>query len=308
MFIQDLKSGNNAERIYWEFIGQLSEICVLSPFQLHGGIDEGKDVIASGITESGLKQVKTEVKALLRNHYFIRDNDGLNPDGSIELELWSNAWRDDGSFNPDRSKWTPGWFWGMLHPEEFNRYQEEHERDTRIVQPDKLAFMLCTDKDGDKPFACVLFPDFNRFKNRLYQIAPFDLDNLVPPTHWHDYWKNEELNTPFNMWYAPLGKLIDLARITVFEDVPMKFNDHTGCPVTVQKARYEFIRSHASFSLDRTAERKKALKCGMAFNRDRGLPDNVTVPHMTYFDPEKLPSWVKDQEPDWLNDILKDIG
>ena len=50
-----------------------------------------------------------------------------------------------------------------------------------------------------------------------------------------------------------------------------------------------------------------AQNAGKAYNRDRGLPDSAKIPHMTHFDPFKLPSRVRqcdsDECPDWVREV-----
>lgn len=304
MFINDVKAGNNAENIFWHFFGQISGYNILQPRRKNNDWIEGTDIESIGITDEGIKGISTEVKALLNNNFIRRDNNNLLPCGTLEFELWSNAWNEDGTLKP-RIVWTPGWFQGMIHREEMREYQMMHGYDTDIHTPDQLAFMLCKDAAGKKPYACVLFNEFSKLKERLYRIAPFDLDDLRPPTHRYNFWINKQLNVPFNIWYVSLDEVVDLARIVLFEDVAIEPNYDCDCPIEIQQARCVYLTEHACLSINRKTEYQKAKNAGLAFNRDRGLPEGTKIPHMTYIDLDKLPSYVEryDACPDWLKDL-----
>jgi len=291
MFSKDVVSGSNAERNYWRFIGQVSRNCILTPLRIEDHI-EGKDVQAIRLTEKGIQISSTEIKAILNNHYIIRDNNNLEPSGTIEFELWSNAWDDNGHLK-NRRLWTLGWLIGMLHPEEYNEYLSQETSIVTAQAPDELAFMLCADDEGKQPYACIQFDDFTKLKDRLYQIAPFDLDHLISPLHRYDYWANKKLNVPFNTWYVALDKLIDLANITLFEDVPIVIDATRKCPVDIQQARKDFLTQNANYKINRRTEYERAQQAARSFNKDRDLPDNAQLPNMTAFDPDKLPSWIK---------------
>lgn len=292
MFNNDLESGKNAERNYWHFIGQVSRNCILTPLRIDKEHIEGKDIQAIRLTENGIQISSTEIKAMLNNHYIIRDNDNLEPSGTIEFELWSNAWDDNGHLK-NRRLWTLGWLIGMLHPEEYNEYLSQETSIVTAQAPDELAFMLCKDGEGKKPYACIQFDDFTKLKERLYQIAPFDLDHLISPLHRYDYWANKKLNVPFNTWYVALDKLIDLANITLFEDVPIEVDATRKCPVEIQQARKDFLTQNANYKMNRRTEYERAQRAARSFNKDRGLHDNAPLPNMTAFDPDKLPAWIK---------------
>lgn len=306
MFKTDLAAGNAAENIFWYFSGQLSRNNVISPTRTHKERIEGKDVMSVEIAPKGLRSASTEVKAILKNHYIIRDNDNLEPSGTLEFELWSNAWDDNGNIKPRRN-WTIGWLPAMLHPKEYNERCVHGDKGISVQVPDQLAFMLCSDEHGKKPYACILFDDFNSLKQRLYQIAPFDLDHLVSPMHRYDYWANKNFNVPFNTWYVPLDKLVDLSRITLFEDVPIVVDQQKKkCPINIQNGRKDYLLQHSSYTINSEEEHEKAKIAGKAFNRDRGLPEDAKIPHMTHFDSSKLPAWVekKDSLPDWIKKEL----
>lgn len=299
LFDKDIIYGMNAENTFLQFYGQLSRYNVLSPIRKTLDCIEGKDIESIGITDQGIKPVFAEVKALLGNNFIRRDNNNMLPCGTIEFELWSNAWRDDSTVKP-RQYWTPGWLQKMIHCDEIREYQMMNGNDTEVCQPDQLAYMLCKDSAGNEPYACVLFDNFEKLKERLFRIAPFDLNNIPSPTRWPSFW-NDSINVPFNSWYVALDKIVDLSRITVFEDVTMEPDPKSKCPIEIQKARAAYIKEHASNSISIRTETANAQNAGKAYNRDRGLPENAEIPHMTAFDPDKLPPSVLrfDKIPEW---------
>lgn len=302
MFISDLDAGKNAENIFWWFEGQFSKHNILSPLKTGDSKVEGKDAMEAIITEQGLVGAHTEIKAVCNNYFITRDNNpssAPDPSGTLEFELWSNAWNDNKKLLPRRG-WTTGWFPKILHPERYNR------RGITVVKPTRLVFMLCKDEYGKQPYACVNFENYRELEKRLYEIAPFDLDDIPSPL-MRDYWKDESLNTMFNCWYVSFDQVKDLATITRILDVPLEPEEGRRCPLQIQTERcMNLIRSFNNPAFDRRAEFKGAQNAARAFNRDMGLPENARLRHMTYFDPAKLPPYVKqygpDEWPDWLKD------
>ncbi len=305
MFNDDLFAGNTAEQIFWTLFGQISDCNILSPVRTCQERIEGKDIMTIGITKKGLRNLATEVKSVLKNNYITRDNDNNEPSGTLPFELWSNAWDENGNIK-SRRIWTAGWLPAMLHPEVYNERCLKEGKSVSVQAPDQLAFMLCDDAEGKKPYACILFDNFTKLKNRLYKIAPFDLDHLVSPTHRYDYWANKQLNVPFNTWYVPLDKLIDLAKVILFEDISIQVNQQKKCPINIQNNRKDYLLNHVNSRINMEEENKKAQKAGKAYNRDHGLPEDAKIPHMTFFDTRKLPPWVRiiDTIPNWIEPEL----
>lgn len=309
MFRSDLSAGNNAENIFWHFAGQLSDINVLSPIRTNQDHIEGRDILSIGITKKGHRWVTTEVKAVLNNTFITRDNDNLFSSGTLPFELWANAWDEEKNLKPRRN-WTIGWLPAMMNPKVYNEYIADKESSVTVEAPEQLAFMLCDDSQGKKPYACILFPNFKKLKNRLKKIAatqeaPFKLEPLASPQNWLGFWNDKRRNVQFNSWYVPLDELIDLAKITIFSDVPMEINSQSKkCPIRVQNARKDYLIAHASNFINRKEEYQKAQAAGKAYKRDLGLPEDAPVPHMTYFDSEKLPSSVQriDNLADWFKE------
>lgn len=309
MFKSDLAAGNNAENIFRHFAGQISDVNILSPIRTSNELVEGKDILSIGITKKGHRLVTTEVKAILNNHFITRDNDNLAESGTLEFELWSNAWDENGNLKPRRN-WTIGWLTAMLNPKAYNEFIADENSSITVEAPDQLAFMLCDDGHGKKPYACVLFPNFTKLKNRLIKIAatqeaPFDLEHLVSPMHRLGFWGDKRRNVPFNTWYVPLNELVDLAMITIFSDVPIRIDQQSKkCPIYIQNARKDYLIAHASNCFDRKEEYENAQAAGRSYKRDLGLPEDAPVPHMTYFDSNKLPPTVQrlDNLSDWFKD------
>ena len=302
MFIRDLEAGKNAENIFWWFEGQFSKHNILSPLKTGNGRIEGKDVTEAIISEQGLVGTHTEVKALRNNYFVTRDNNpnsAPDPSGTLEFELWSNAWDDNNKLLP-RKAWTTGWFPKILHPERYNK------KGLTVVKPTRLVFMLCKDPEGKAPYACVNFEDFEELERRLYEIAPFDLDDIPSPMLM-DYWKDESLNTMFNCWYVSFDQVKDLATITRVLDVPLEPEEGRRCPLQIQTERcVNLLKSCNNPPFDRLVEFKRAQSAAQAYNRDRDLPENAPLKHMTYFDPAKLPVYTEQygpgELPDWLQD------
>lgn len=301
-FNSDLIAGKNAENIFWWFEGQFSNHNILLPLKTGDGKIEGKDVTEAIISEHGLVGAYTEVKALRNNCFVIRDNNpdsAPDPSGTLEFELWSNAW-DDNNKLLKRKDWTTGWFPKFLHPERYNT------EEVKVVKPTRLVFMLFRDSEGKQPFACINFENYSALEKRLYEIAPFDLNDIPSPL-LTDYWKDEKLNTMFNCWYVSFDQVKDLATITRILDVPLEPEEGRRCPLEIQTARcMNLLDSCNNPSFDRRVEFKGAQSAARAYNTDRGLPENAPLKHMTSFDPAKLPWWVKngqDELPDWFQNI-----
>ena len=311
MFMNDLSAGNTAENIFWHFAGHFSERNILSSRRTNQEFIEGKDIVSNVITAKGFGFETTEVKAILNNHFITRDNDSLRESGTLEFELWSNAWAEDGTIKPRRN-WTIGWLPAMMNPKVFNEFMAQEDSSVTVVAPDQLAFMLCDDVHGNKPYACILFSSFRKLKNRLKKIAatqeaPFDLEHLVPPVQRLGFWADKRRNVPFNTWYVPLDELIDLAQITLFDDVPIRIDQQKKCPIRIQNSRRDYLIAHSTNSINRVEEYNRQLVAGKAYNRDRGLSENAEIPHMIYFDSSKLPPSVLrfDRFPDWWKDMYK---
>ena len=300
-FYTDLDAGNNAASIFWQFEGQCSNNNVLSSINCGKEKREGRDTQEIIITEQMLQGTDTEIKSVLNNNFIIRNNNprsAPDPGGTLEFELWSNAW-DKNKKQIPRSKWTIGWFPKILHPERYNI------DNTTVVKPTRLVFMLCKDSHGKQPYACVNFEQYEELEKRLRTIAPFDLDDIPSPLITH-YWSNEDLNTPFNCWYVPFDAVKDLATITRILDVPLEPNQFWNCPMDIQMARCEnLLNSFNNPPFDRRVELKKAKSAARAYNKEKGLPSNAPLPHMIAFDPEKLPAWVEkhDTPPEWVKEL-----
>ena len=301
-FEKDLQAGKNAENNFWWFEGQLSKHNILSPLKTGDGRIEGKDVTEAIISEHGFVGAHTEVKAIRNNYFVTRNNNpdsAPDPSGTLEFELWSNAWDDHNRLSP-RKGWTPGWFQKMLHPERFNT------KGVTVVKPTRLVFMLCKDAEARKPYACVNFEDYRELEKRLYEIAPFNLDDIPSPL-LRNYWNDEKLNTMFNCWYVSFDQVKDLATVTRILDVPLEPEEGRRCPLEIQTARcMNFLTRCNNPPFDRTVEFKRMQNAVRAFNRARGLPENASSKHMTYFDSAKLPPYVEQygsgELPDWLQD------
>ena len=307
MFHNDLLAGNNAEKTFQAFAGQISDINILSPVRTDKEHVEGKDVLSIGITKKGHQLLRTEVKAVLRNTFITRDNDNLEPSGTLPFELWSNAWDEEGKLK-HRRNWTIGWLPAMMNPQIYNEYIADKDNDITVEVPDRLAFMLCDDNQGKKPYACILFPDFRKLKTRLIKIAatqeaPFDLQRLSSPLD-RFFWNDKRRNVPFNVWQVPLDQLVDLARITIFSDVPMRIDQQSKkCPIRIQNARRDYLIAHATTTINRVEEYQKAQAAGRAYKRFLGLPEAEPIPCMNFFDPAKLPSNVQRKTcPEWMSE------
>lgn len=301
-FITDEEAGRNAANSFWWFEGQLSRENVFSHLKTEDDHITGKDMCETLITEGGLIGAYTEIKAV-RNNYFVKRNNNPRsvPDlgGTLEFELWSNAWDQNNHIKP-RRLWTVGWFPKMLHPDRYNT------NGINAVKPTRLVFMLCLDNKGNYPYACINFENFRALEDRLREIAPFDLDD-IPSPQLRSYWKNEQLNTEFNCWYVPFDKVKDLATITRMTDVPLQPGEEWECPIPIQTARcINLLNSCNNPSFDRRVEAQKARAAARAFNREHGLPEDAPLRNFAFFDSEKMPSWAKwgiDELPDWFQDI-----
>lgn len=310
MFQKDLSAGNNAEKNFQAFAGQISDINILSPVRTDKEHVEGKDIMSIGITKKGHQLIRTEVKAVLNNTFITRDNDNLEPSGTLPFELWSNAWNEKGKLK-SRKKWTIGWLPAMMNPQIYNGYNADKEKDITVEVPDQLAFMLCDDNQGKKPYACILFPSFEKLKTRLKMIAktqeaPFNLERLSSPMD-RFLWNDRRRNVPFNVWQVPLDLLVDLARITIFSDVPILIDQQSKkCPIRIQNARKDYLIAHGLNIINRVEEYKKAQAAERAYKRDLGLPEDAPVPIMPYFDSDKLPPSVKrlDNLSDWFGEYI----
>ena len=302
MFIDDLKAGENAENIFWWFEGQFSKYNILSPLKTGNSKIAGKDVTEAIISERGLVGAHTEIKAIRNNYFVTRDNNpnsAPDPSGTLEVELFSNAWDENNRLLP-RKVWTTGWFPKILHPERYNK------GGIKVVKPTRLVFMLCKDYYGMQPYACINFEDFRELEKRLYEIAPFDLDDIPSPM-LRDYWKDEALNTMFNCWYVPFDQVKDLATITRILDVPLEPEQGRGCPLQIQAERcMNLLKSCNNPPFDRMVEFRRAQNAAKAYNRERGLPENAPLKHMTLFDLAKLPENVERYGLDMLADWLQD--
>ena len=302
-FTGDLVAGKNAENIFWWFEGQFSKHNILSPLKTGNSKIEGKDVTEVIISEHGIIGAHTEVKAIRNNSFLTRDNDprsAPDPSGTLEFELWSNAWDNNNKLLP-RRVWTTGWYPKMLHPERYNR------RGITVVKPTRLVFMLCKDSKGKEPYACINFEDYRELEKRLYEIAPFDLDDIPSPV-MIDYWKNESLNTMFNCWYVSFKQVKDLATITRVLDVPLEPEQRSGCPLPIQTSRcVNLLNSCNNPAFDRRVQFRRAQNAARAYNKDRGLPDDAPLLHMTQFNSNKLPPYVRqygsDELPEWFQGI-----
>ena len=300
MFKIDLQAGKDAENIFWWFEGQFSKYNVLSPLKTGNERITGKDVAEAIISEQGLVGAHTEIKAIRNNYFITRDNNpnsAPDPSGTLEFELFSNAWDENNKLLP-RKVWTTGWFPKILHAERYNK------RGIKVVKPTRLVFMLCRDSAGKQPYACVNFEDYRELEKRLYEIAPFDLDDIPSPL-LRDYWGDESLNTMFNCWYVSFDQVKDLATITRVLDVPLEPEEGKRCPLQIQTERcMNLLKSCNNPSFDRMVEFKKAQSAAKAFSRGRGLPEDAPLKHMTFFDPAKLPPYVEQygsgELPDWL--------
>lgn len=302
-FITDEKAGRNAANIFWWFEGEFSKNIILSPRKVENEHIEGKDSMESIITETGLIGAHTEIKAMRNNNFVRRDNnpDGApDPGGTLEFELWSNAWDKNNRLKP-RKEWTTGWFPEILHPERYNTAGKT------VVKPTRLVFMLCKDDEGRSPYACINFEKYDILEKRLYEIAPFDLDDIPSPL-LRDYWKDEAKNTMFNCWYVSFDKVKDLATITRILDVPLEPEQRSGCPLPIQTSRcVNLLNSCNNPAFDRRVQFRRAQNAARAYNKDRGLPDDAPLLHMTQFNSDKLPPYVRqygsDELPEWIQGI-----
>ena len=299
-FHSDEKAGRNAANNFWWFEGEFSKNNILSPRKVENEHIEGKDSMEAVITETGLIGAHTEIKAVLNNNFVKRDNNprsAPDPSGTLEFELWSNAWNEN-KRRKDRKEWTTGWFPKMLHPERYNTAGET------VVKPTRLVFMLCKDNEGRSPYACINFEEYDKLEKRLYEIAPFDLDDIPSPL-LRDYWEDKAKNTMFNCWYVSFDKVKDLATITRILDVPLEPEQRSRCPLPIQTSRcVNLLSSCNNPAFDRSVQFERAQKAARAYNKDRGIPDNAPLQHMTLFDPDKLPPYARqcgaDDLPEWL--------
>lgn len=286
-FENDVKAGTNAERIFYMFEGRFSRRNILWPTWEAAMHITGKDFQELVIADEGIRTLKTEVKACLSNHFIERNNNprsAPDPGGTLEFELWSNAW-DENKHRIPRERWTAGWFQKILHPERYNVDKKTVEK------PSRLVFMLCADSDGLKPYVCVNFEKFDELEDRLRQIAPFSLDDIPSPTLM-DKWNDEAMNTPYNSWYVPFDKVKDLATITRILDNPIKPGPAWRCPLHIQYARCEnLMNSINNSSFDSRVEVKELMKAAKAHIKELGLPEDAPLPHMVFFDSKKLPEY-----------------
>lgn len=301
-FINDEEAGRNAANSFWWFEGRLSKNNVLSHVKTENKHITGKDMVETIVAEHGLIGSHTEIKAVRNNNFVKRNNNprsAPDPGGTLEFELWSNAWDENNHIKP-RKLWTVGWFPKMLHPERYNT------NEIKVEKPTRLVFMLCLDDEGYYPYACINFENFSALEERLREIAPFNLEDIPSPLCM-DYWRNENLNTEYNCWYVSFDKVKDLATITRMTDVQVQPEEEWRCPIHIQTARcMNLLNSCNNPSFDRRVEAQKARAAARAYNREHGLPEDAPLRNFAFFDSEKMPSWVKcgiDELPDWFQGI-----
>lgn len=226
-----------------------------------------------------LGEADAEVKGILGKTLLKRDNNDNEPSGTIEFEMWSNAWKKvKGSKKrvlTPRSVWTHGWLHGYLHPVEHNKeLRERGITDITYTTPEMLIYVYYADWNAEEPFVVIAFEDFGKLVERLKTISPWKLDP------WEvDFVSEERFNTITtpsrsylldNMWHVPLEAVADLATVTMINDDP-----HTSGGI--DKTRLEYLKKLAEGRhLDTVQEDKNLQRVEEAIERDRKARKNST--------------------------------
>jgi len=221
---------------------------------------------------AGFRQI--EVKAIGNKTFLTRNNNGSEASGTIEFELWSNAWGEEGNRRvlKDRSVWTHGWLYGYLHPVDHNADLEQRNIDARTTVPQTLLYVLFD--ENERPFATVAFENFSKLVERLKSIAPWKLDP------WEVKFGRRRFNTMDNpaksylldnMWHVPFDMISDLATVTMINQDPELKETEKACSRKLQEERLAYLKKCAAGRHLNTAEVDECLqRIEEAIRRDRG--------------------------------------
>ncbi len=187
-----------------------------------------------------------EVKTRRYNQYAARNDRKFNYDcGVIQFAIWnSNNFNNE----PERKRKRLGSLYRMFYPSD-----ADHER-----RPLSYAVVLLNMEM--KPYACLVFEDFQALMNRLIEIGRRcgldlteegfrnipcweNLNGWNSPNEWADMKmaENPELHLMQNMWYIKMSEVIDLANVVMIGRTPEIRGTVNNCSVWLQKKRLDFL-------------------------------------------------------------------
>ena len=173
---------------------------------------------------SGGVEVKTTWGFLFRTY------DQENPAGTLPFSLWSSFSRENA-----------GWLLKLMHPERFSDSGEM----PGAVQPHTLIFILA---EYENAFASIAFCDIPALIDRLRSLAHdenVDLDDGIPFGTEAQDWLPANMIIAGNVWFVPLSRIEDLAKVTMIGEKPRIRPDIASksrtCSARTQNLRYDHL-------------------------------------------------------------------
>lgn len=187
-----------------------------------------------------------EVKTCSFNQYVARNDCKFNYDcGVIQFAIWNS---NNLNNKPERKRKRLGSLYRMFYPSD-----ADHER-----RP--LSYVVVLLNMEMKPYACLVFEDFQALKDRLIEIGRRcgldlteegfrnipcweNLNGWKSPDEWADMKmaENPELHLMKNMWYIKMSEVIDLANVVMIGRTPEIRATVNNCSVWLQKKRLDFL-------------------------------------------------------------------
>lgn len=201
-----------------------------------------------------------EVKTCRYNQFLGRNNFFREEYGAIGFSLWKTF---------DRK--TRGNILQCLFPKDpkENAVAEENVTNGLEVQPIVLMCLLCrlhnedgsistseTDSEGKfpKPYAVIEFEDMDALRTRLQELATFDLSKDEELDKRKSMKRDvdcssgsiKEMIFNQNMWFVPIDRLIDIAKVVMIGDDPV-FDLETDKHIDerIQSKRLKYLKDHA---------------------------------------------------------------
>lgn len=191
---------------------------------------------------AGQVEVKTS-----RFEQYIAHNNPMTETGVISFPIWNN---DNTPKKKGSQRVKLGNLYRMFYPDEKNKG----------IQP--LAYVAVFLNKKLIPYVCLVFEDFPRLREELIKIgAEYGLDltkegfESIPcwedlkgwnsPDEWaaQKMAENPGLKLMKDMWYIPMSKVIDLARVIMIGDPPEISGSYNHCSEDLQKKRLEYLES-----------------------------------------------------------------
>lgn len=197
-----------------------------------------------------------EIKGILNKTLLTRNNNHNEASGTIEFEMWSNAWSKQSILNP-RSVWTHGWMHGYLHPVEHTEEMKQRGCGVRYIAPSMLIYVYYADKKAEEPFVVIAFEDFEKLVERLKNVSPWNLDpwevDFVSEARFNAITVPSKSYLLDNMWHVPLEAVADLATVTMINKDPYTRGG-------IDKTRLDYLKKLAAGRHLDTAQEDKSLQ------------------------------------------------